>query len=211
MSGNYSSRRQGDVLAFDNLSGVPPWLSDTLCRLTSGGAFSTRRLFTDQDESLMDASWPITHGSRISLLVPIERIAHPGDDRREPSQRQPRCTRSSVVGRSVLARLDAAAHGLHMLPQLRIQHLPRMADFALWATARETRFDHALSLPVCPIQHGQRRWKPTLGRVRLPGGAMGGNASDRPRQVAEAQIDLRRVRYARHNCCRTHWPIPTMG
>jgi hypothetical protein len=38
----------GHVLAFDNLSGLPPWLSDTLCRLTSGGAFSTRRLFTDQ-------------------------------------------------------------------------------------------------------------------------------------------------------------------
>src|SRR5260221_13477228 len=34
------------VLAFDNLSGLPPWLSDTLCRLTSGGSFSTRRLLT---------------------------------------------------------------------------------------------------------------------------------------------------------------------
>ena len=30
----------GHVLAFDNLSGLPPWLSDTFCRLTSGGAFS---------------------------------------------------------------------------------------------------------------------------------------------------------------------------
>jgi hypothetical protein len=45
----------GHVLAFDNLSGLPPWLSDTLCRLTSGGAFSTRRLFTDQDEILFAA------------------------------------------------------------------------------------------------------------------------------------------------------------
>jgi hypothetical protein len=44
------------VLAFDNLSGLPPWLSDTLCRLTSGGAFSTRRLFTDQDEILFAAA-----------------------------------------------------------------------------------------------------------------------------------------------------------
>jgi hypothetical protein len=44
------------VLAFDNLSGLPPWLSDTLCRLTSGGAFSTRQLFTDQDEILFVAA-----------------------------------------------------------------------------------------------------------------------------------------------------------
>ena len=49
----------GHVLAFDNLSGLPPWLSDTLCRLTSGGAFSTRRLFTDQDEILFAAARPI--------------------------------------------------------------------------------------------------------------------------------------------------------
>ena len=47
------------VLAFDNLSGLPPWLSDTLCRLTSGGAFSARRLFTDQDEILFAAARPI--------------------------------------------------------------------------------------------------------------------------------------------------------
>jgi len=49
----------GHVLAFDNLSGLPPWLSDTLCRLTSGGAFSTRRLFTDQDEILFAAARPV--------------------------------------------------------------------------------------------------------------------------------------------------------
>jgi hypothetical protein len=34
--------------------------------------------------------------------------------------------------------LDAVAHGLHMLP--RLQRLPRMADFALWATACESAF-----------------------------------------------------------------------
>ena len=49
----------GHVLAFDNLSSLPPWLSDTLCRLTSGGAFSTRRLFTDQDEMLFAAARPV--------------------------------------------------------------------------------------------------------------------------------------------------------
>jgi hypothetical protein len=32
------------VLAFDNLSGLPPWLSDTLCRLASGSAFAVRQL-----------------------------------------------------------------------------------------------------------------------------------------------------------------------
>src|SRR5262249_29508174 len=38
------------------------------------------------------------------------------------------------------ALLDAAAHGLQMLPQVRLKRLPRMADFALWATACESAF-----------------------------------------------------------------------
>jgi hypothetical protein len=49
----------GHVLAFDNLSGLPGWLSDTFCQLASGGAFSTRRLFTDQDEVLFSAARPV--------------------------------------------------------------------------------------------------------------------------------------------------------
>src|SRR5262249_19520000 len=55
----FMAASNGHVLAFDNLSGLPPWLSDTLCRLTSGGALSTRRLFTDQDEILFAAARPV--------------------------------------------------------------------------------------------------------------------------------------------------------
>ena len=36
--------------------------------------------------------------------------------------------------------LDAATHGLRRLPGLHLERLPRMADFALWATACETAF-----------------------------------------------------------------------
>jgi hypothetical protein len=41
------------------------------------------------------------------------------------------------------ALLDVAAHGLHMLPRVRLKRLPRMADFALWATACESAFSPA--------------------------------------------------------------------
>jgi len=44
------------------------------------------------------------------------------------------------------ALLDAAAHGLQMLPRVRLQRLPRMADFALWATACESAFRPAGTL-----------------------------------------------------------------
>ena len=49
----------GHVLAFDNVSGLPPWISDTLCRLATGGGFAVRQLYSDQDEVLFDAARPV--------------------------------------------------------------------------------------------------------------------------------------------------------
>jgi hypothetical protein len=55
----FIAANNGHVLAFDNLSALPPWLSDALCRLASGGSFAVRQLYTDQDEVLFDAVRPI--------------------------------------------------------------------------------------------------------------------------------------------------------
>ena len=43
----------GYLLAFDNVSGLPIWLSDALCRLASGGSFAVRQLYTDDAEVLV--------------------------------------------------------------------------------------------------------------------------------------------------------------
>ena len=137
----------GHVLAFDNLSGLPPWLSDTLCRLTSGGAFSTRRLFTDQDEILFAAARPIIlNGIEEVITRPdladraiLLMLAPIAERQRRPETalwREFELARPRILG----ALLDAAAHGLQMLPQVRLQRLPRMADFALWVAACETGF-----------------------------------------------------------------------
>ena len=48
----------GHVLAYDNLSRLPSWLSDALCRLVSGGGFGLRQLFTDENEILFHAIRP---------------------------------------------------------------------------------------------------------------------------------------------------------
>jgi hypothetical protein len=45
----------GWVISLDNLSHLPIWLSDALCRLATGGGFSTRELYTDSEEVLFDA------------------------------------------------------------------------------------------------------------------------------------------------------------
>lgn len=38
------------VLSFDNLSHIQPWLSDELCRIATGGGWSHRKLYKDDDE-----------------------------------------------------------------------------------------------------------------------------------------------------------------
>ena len=141
----FIAANNGHVLAFDNLSALPPWLSDTLCRLASGGSFAVRQLYTDQDEVLFDAARPV-------ILNGIEDVVSRPDlaDRAlfltlpslSEAQRRPEkeLWREFELARPCLlgALLDAASHGLRALPAVNLDRLPRMADFALWATACET-------------------------------------------------------------------------
>jgi hypothetical protein len=134
-------------LAFDNLSHMPPWLSDALCRLSTGGGFATRELYTDQDEMIFDAQRP-------ALLTSIEEVASRSDlldrclvvwlpaipeDRRLPEAKlfsEFEKVRPFILG----ALLDAVVVALRELPNVQLPALPRMADFALWATAAEAAF-----------------------------------------------------------------------
>jgi hypothetical protein len=135
------------VLAFDNLSALSHALSDAFCRLATGASFGLRRLYTDQDEVLFQAARPI-------LLNGIEDVISRPDlaDRAifltlPPIADRERCLEKPFWDQFEIARprifgslLDAVAHGLSKLPGIRVGKLPRMADFALWATACETAF-----------------------------------------------------------------------
>jgi hypothetical protein len=141
----FIAANNGHLLAFDNVSGVPPWLSDTLCRLATGASFAVRQLYTDQDEMLFQAARPI-------ILNGIEDIVARPDlaDRAifltlEPIQEERRRAESELLAafeaerpRILGALLDAVSKGVALLPHTRLDKLPRMADFALWATACET-------------------------------------------------------------------------
>jgi hypothetical protein len=54
------------LLAFDNLSGLPHWLSDARCRLATGGSFAVRQLYTDDEEVLFEASRPTRKRDQLS-------------------------------------------------------------------------------------------------------------------------------------------------
>ena len=135
------------LLAFDNISGLPTWISDTLCRLSTGGSFAVRQLYTDRDEILFDAVRPmILNGiedivtrpdlADRSLFLKLEPI--PEDKRRSEEEFWAAFARELPDILSAL--LDGVAKGLAMLAQTSHDKLPRMADFARWATACETAF-----------------------------------------------------------------------
>ena len=64
------------ALIFDNISALPDWLSDSLARLATGAGFSTRALYTDDEEVLLDAIRPIAlPASKISSVGPTWPIA----------------------------------------------------------------------------------------------------------------------------------------
>src|SRR5262249_24433011 len=132
-------------LAFDNLSGLPVWLSDALCRLASGGSFAVRQLYSDDEEILFEAARPILLngieevisrpdlGDRAIFLT----LAPIGEVQRRPESELWRgfeIARPRILG----ALIDAVVHGLRAMNRVRLDRLPRMADFALWAAACET-------------------------------------------------------------------------
>ena len=143
----FIAARNGHVLAFDNLSDLPPWMSDALCRLASGGSFAVRQLYTDRDEVLFQAACPIILNGIEDVITRPDladraiflNLPHLQEERRRAEKeiwRDFETAQPHILG----ALLDAACHGLRALPEVRLEQLPRMADFALWATACEPVF-----------------------------------------------------------------------
>src|SRR5262249_61202989 len=61
-----------NVLTYYNMSSLPLWLSDALCRLATGAGLSGRTLYTNTDETIVDAKRPL-------ILTGINPIALRGD------------------------------------------------------------------------------------------------------------------------------------
>lgn len=138
------SSRHGWALCYDNLSTVPRWLSDALCRVSTGGAFGARKLHTDDQETTFTFQRPV-------LITSIEDVIDQPDllDRTlavelEPIPDHQRKTEAALWTEFEAARpgilaglLDVVAAALELLPAVRAEgrSLPRMADFALFGEA----------------------------------------------------------------------------
>lgn len=134
----------GAVIALDNISHLSDWLSDALCRLSTGGGMSGRTLYTDDEETIFEAQRPVilngiaelaTRADLLdrSLLVTLPVI---DDEDRRPEEEFWAAFNEAhpyLLG----ALFSAVAVALANLPTVRPGRLPRMADAAKWAMAAE--------------------------------------------------------------------------
>jgi hypothetical protein len=54
-----AAARNNRIVAFDNISYLPPWLADALCRLATGAELGGRALYSDFDEQVFSACRPV--------------------------------------------------------------------------------------------------------------------------------------------------------
>ena len=135
---------------FDNLSGISDWMSDALCRIATGGGFSTRKLYADDEEMLFEVCRPIIFNGiedqaiRGDLLdrtitLPLARI--PEEKRRDEATfwKDFEAARPSIFG-GLLAAVSVA---IRNFDSVKLERVPRMADFTRWVTAAEPQLGWA--------------------------------------------------------------------
>ena len=140
-----ASVRHNYVTAVDNISFMPDWLSDNLCRLATGtGAIGGRALYTDFDLSSFVACRPIMLNGIPDFVQRgdlMDRSIHVDLPRLEPEAVKAEKIYWKEVEdawpRILGSLLDAAVVALRDWDSTVLKESPRMADFARWAVASE--------------------------------------------------------------------------
>ncbi|HXF56333.1 MAG TPA: hypothetical protein VNO34_01915 [Actinomycetota bacterium] len=134
--------KNGWIVAIDNASKLPQWLSDALCRLSTGAGFATRELYTDTDEVILSAQRPVIITSITDVISApdlLDRAVLITCPTLEDGEREPEAAfwhrfeadRPLILG----ALCDLVSRALRELPHVRLERYPRMADFARWTVA----------------------------------------------------------------------------
>jgi len=127
---------------YDNLDGLPIWLSDLLCRAVTGDGFSKRELYSDDDDViysyrrviLINGVNVIAQRSDLldrSILIELMRIAP--EVRRE--EREFWANFEAIRPHLLGAIFDALSRAIAVYERVQLPTLQRMADFTRWGAA----------------------------------------------------------------------------
>ncbi len=132
------------MIAFDNISELPGWLSDAICRLATGGGYATRTLYTDRDQELFEAMRPVVLNGITDVATRPDLLDRAVIINLRPIEKSARREEREVFAELEAARpeimgflFDAISEGLRTIPNVKLDGLPRMADFARWSVATE--------------------------------------------------------------------------
>lgn len=132
------------ILAFDNLSGFPASVSDSLCKMSTGGGLATRKLYSDDDEAVFNIMRPVILNGiddiakrqdllDRSIIIELPSIEEENRTDVKAIQKKFNDKKAGILG----ALCTVVSHALKELPNTKLEEKPRMADFALWITASE--------------------------------------------------------------------------
>jgi len=133
---------QTRLLYLDNVTLLPGWLSDAICRATTGAGHAKRKLYTNKESTLIryrcacgiSGINPASGKQDLldrALMLSLNGI--PPDTRRPEEDLIAEFdeVRPSILG----GLLDSLVHALRVKPSLELAELPRMADFAMYGAA----------------------------------------------------------------------------
>lgn len=125
------------AICLDNISIVPDWLSDALCRAVTGDGIVDRALYTDDDVVVLEFRRVLAlttidagalAGDLAERLLTIELQLIPDHKRREEAELNQ--TYADAHPAILASLFDLLAQVLKVLPDVELSERPRMADFA---------------------------------------------------------------------------------
>jgi hypothetical protein len=128
--------KNGHVIALDNVSKIDPIMADALCRVATGGGFSTRVKYTNDEEHVVWTCNPVlangipSLGDRPDLAsraIIVRLVSIPEEKRRAEDEHWSDWGRAAPAVLGTLC--DALARALVNLPNVRLARPSRMADF----------------------------------------------------------------------------------
>jgi len=138
--------KQTYLIGFENISTIPAWFSDALCRLASGDSFATVKLYTDDELAIHKAKRPVIVNG-IPRLAEREDLASRTFTVSLPPMAGDRLTETELLQRWQLARprilagfLDGVCCALRNVEGITLPAEPRLIGALKWATAAEPNF-----------------------------------------------------------------------
>lgn len=141
----YIAAANSRILAFDNLSDIPNWFSDAICQISTGGDFTARKLYSDDEEIRLHATNPVILSGISDLIVRNDLADRSILIRIRPLTEAERRDEASLwaefyqIVPSFLGSIcDCLSAGLKNKDSIPCERLPRMADFAKFIIETES-------------------------------------------------------------------------